>query len=512
MKKTKIIENVFVEKIWYQGVWIVKLPDWKILIIKWGVLPWMTVDVKITKKKKDYLEWQIIKVKSFKQNIDAKKLKEEFKSNHQPLDLEICKLCRHNFILEQFFEDEEIFSKVWCWWCKWQLLPYDKQVDLKDKIVKDSFNWLDFFDKAYEWILPAEKIFNYRNKMEFSFWKMVMKKDKTNQVYSDWSLGFHKQGNFSKVVDVSSCLIAWEWINKIFTYLKNIFKESGLPVYDNYNHSWFFRHLVIREWFNTGQILVNLSVATKFFDENKDKINLWTNLQKKLYDDEFLRKNITTFVITENNELADVVKWNNIKVYNLRGWWHIFEKLNFKDTQLTFRISAFSFFQTNTLQAQVLFETAINMLPKIKWDILDLYCGAWTIGITLLKLWIWNNLLGIEVVKDAIVDANVNAKLNWLTSKVKFIANKAESVDFSDSNYSLVVVDPPRSWLHKNVIKFLHNLKKKNDFVLLYISCNPVTMARDLKLLVELWFNVKKLKAVDMFPHTHHIEMIWVVV
>ena len=235
-------------------------------------------------------------------------------------------------------------------------------------------------------------------------------------------------------------------------------------------------------------------------------------LTKKLYDDEFLRKNITTFVITENNELADVVKWNNIKVYNLRGGWHIFEKLNFKDTQLTFRISAFSFFQTNTLQAQVLFETAINMLPKIKWDILDLYCGAWTIGITLLKLWIWNNLLGIEVVKDAIVDANVNAKLNWLTSKVKFIANKAESVDFSDSNYSLVVVDPPRSWLHKNVIKFLYNLKKKKDFVLLYVSCNPVTMARDLKLLVKLWFNVKKLKAVDMFPHTHHIEMIWIIV
>jgi tRNA/tmRNA/rRNA uracil-C5-methylase (TrmA/RlmC/RlmD family) len=114
-------------------------------------------------------------------------------------------------------------------------------------------------------------------------------------------------------------LIAGQKINQIYAYLKKILKDSKLPVYDNYDHSGFFRHLVIREGFNTGQVLVNLSVATKYFEKNQNKISLWTELQQRLYDDKFLRENVTTFVITENNSLADVVKGQDIKVSNLRG-------------------------------------------------------------------------------------------------------------------------------------------------------------------------------------------------
>ena len=587
-RKKKILENIEIQKIGYGWVGIVKLEDWKTLLVKWWVLPGMIVDVKITKKKKDYIEWLIVNYKWWIDNFD------------------LSKICKHNFILEQIIKNREWWrddgewlknewesqtniiannepveswklkveniakgdNSLWlnkdnlwlslnnqsskfqkspqnfqisigCWWCKWQVLPYEEQLKLKENVVKDSFAGIDFFGDVYEWIVPAENIFNYRNKMEFSFGKLVTKVDGKAKVISDWNLWFHKQGQFSKIVDVSSCLIGGKKINEIYAYLKNILKNSGLPVYDNYDHSWFFRHLVIREGFNTWQVLVNLSVATKFFDKNKDKINLWTSLQQKLYDDEYLRKNITTFVITENNWLADVVKWQDIKVSNLWWGWHIFEKLVFnevrwenqmrsdnnlfdltnnqspKSTQnpqisITFRISAFSFFQTNTLQAQKLFQTAIDMLPSIKWNILDLYCGAGTIWLTLLKLWIWEKLLWVEIVKDAVIDANANAKLNWLFSKAQFIADKAENINFEAQNIWLVVVDPPRSWLHKNVIEFLANLKKNYNFTLLYISCNPVTMARDWKLLTEKWFKVQKLKAVDMFPHTHHIEMVGV--
>ncbi len=349
--------------------------------------------------------------------------------------------------------------------------------------------------------------------MEFSFWKYIQKnKDWKKEVLSDWSLWFHKQWQFSKIVDISDCLIAWDKINQIFNYLKKVFKESKLPVYDNYDHSWFFRHLVIREWFNTWQVLVNLSVATKFFNKNKDKISLWIRLQDNLLQDKFLRENVTTFLITENNWLADVVKWQDIKVTPLRGPGYIFEKLNFKnnsnDISINFRISAFSFFQTNTLQAQKLFQTAISMLPKIKGNVLDLYCWAGTIWLSLLKLGIWEKLVWVEIVEDAVKDAWINAKINNLEDKSEFIADKAENVNFETKNIWLIVVDPPRSWLHKNVIKFLSDFKKENNFKLLYISCNPVTLARDLKMLSENNFKVKRLKAVDMFPHTHHIEMV----
>jgi tRNA/tmRNA/rRNA uracil-C5-methylase (TrmA/RlmC/RlmD family) len=202
------------------------------------------------------------------------------------------------------------------------------------------------------------------------------------------------------------------------------------------------------------------------------------------------------------------VRAQNIKTVNLWWWGYIFEKLIIDEVEITFRVSAFSFFQTNTYTSQVLFKNAKDMLPKINWNILDLYCWAGTIWITLLKMWIWKNLLWIEIIEDAVKDAYTNAKINWLEWRSKFITDKAENINFESENVWLVVVDPPRSWLHKNVIEFLWNLKKQFNFPLLYISCNPVTMARDLKMLEKKWFEVKKLKGVDMFPHTHHIEMV----
>jgi tRNA/tmRNA/rRNA uracil-C5-methylase (TrmA/RlmC/RlmD family) len=149
------------------------------------------------------------------------------------------------------------------------------------------------------------------------------------------------------------------------------------------------------------------------------------------------------------------------------------------------------------------------MLSEIKWNILDLYCGAGTIGLTLKKLWIWEKLLWVEIVEDAVKDANINAQINNLSQDSRFIADKAENINFESENIWLVVIDPPRVGLHKNVVNYLIELKKQFQFPLLYISCNPVTMARDLKLLKEWGFDLKNLKAVDMFPHTHHIEMVW---
>ena len=487
--RNKIIENVKIEKVGFGGVWIAHTEDGKTILVSGWVLPNMVVDVKILRKKSDFIKAQAIKINSWN------------------LDLSKSQICKHHFVYDTNLftnTEDKSTSKVGCGGCKWQILPYEEQIHLKEQVVKDSFAWVDFFSDVYEWIIGCNKVFNYRNKMEFSFGKYISKEER----YSDWSLGFHKQWQFSKIVDIDSCLIAGEKINEIFAYLKEMIKKTWLPVYDQFNHSWFLRHLVVREWSNTGQILVNLVIASKYLDENKKDITKWQKLQEQFMQDKFLKENITTFIITENNGLADVVKWPDIKSTPLWGWWNIFEKLIIDNEEISFRVSAFSFFQTNTHQAQVLFQTAKDMLPNIKWNVLDLYCGAWTIWISLLKIWVWENLVWVEIVEDAVKDAYKNAEINWISSKCKFIADKAENINFEAENIWVVVIDPPRSGLHPKVVEFLIELKNKYNFPLLYISCNPVTMARDLKMLAEWWYNCTNLKAVDMFPHTHHIEMI----
>lgn len=159
---------------------------------------------------------------------------------------------------------------------------------------------------------------------------------------------------------------------------------------------------------------------------------------------------------------------------------------------VSFRISPFSFFQTNTHAAELLYQTAINMTGDIKGTILDLYCGTGSIGISFLKANKGNFVMGIEIVNDAIIDANHNAQINNIADQSYFVAGKAEELVHEDSTIQqkihelgLVIVDPPRDGLHKNVIKFLNTLKKQHQCKLLYISCNPVTMARDIQGLSE---------------------------
>ena len=157
----------------------------------------------------------------------------------------------------------------------------------------------------------------------------------------------------------------------------------------------------------------------------------------------------------------------------------------------------------------------MKMIGHIEGNVLDLYCGAGSIGLSLLKMGIGKELVGVEIVEEAIVDARHNAKINGLEARSFFMASPAEKmlINFPElkekiQNVGLVVIDPPREGLHPNVIKYLADLKKQYAFKLLYISCNPITMARDIELLVEEGFSFKQVQGVDMFPHTHHIECI----
>lgn len=503
----KNLQNIKIERIGYGWVWIAKLEDGKKLLIKWWALPWSIVDVNITKKHSDYLEWHIAKIHEYDKNF---------------LDNEI--FCPHFFT--PLRKDITNSNKIGCGWCKRQMISYDKQLELKEWIVQDCFRKLEnkptFLPIIWS---PKEKW--YRNKIEFSFWVYISAKEWRDDRRNLW---FHKQWEFSKIIDIDSCGLISQNMNQVFEYLKKLCFESWLPTFDQKFHRWFFRHLVIREWQNTNQLLINLNVFP-LLDDDTDWKQKRENLKNKLKTDEFIQKNISTFVVTYNSGLADIVRWQDITTETLRWDGYIYEEFNFPKensdeiVSSKFRISPFSFFQTNTHGAEKLFGTAAQSVWEIKWKILDLYCGAGSIGISFLKLGIGSELLGIEIVPEAIQDAWYNAEINWVKDKCQFIASAAEKILLPDSapltkgglrrdsiteqrltDIWLVIVDPPREWLHTNVINRIANLKKSNNFKLLYISCNPTTMARDIELFDQLWFKVKSLQPVDMFPMTHHIE------
>ncbi len=537
-RREKILENIKVEKIWYGGVGIATREDGKKILIKGGALPWSVVDVRVVKQKKDYLQTHIVTVKSYDPKYTTNK-----------------PLCPH-FFAPGAEPSGLPKHKVGSGDCKWQMIPYPQQLELKQDIVADAFTKIAKTQNFEMLPIVASPLqTGYRNKIEFSFGVYISQKD---EVHANWQLGFHKQGEFSKIVDMDSSILISDRANKLYAYLKNIFKQSGLPTYDQKTHKGFFRHLVMREGVNTQQMLINLSVATDKL-ETLAQQEQWETLQKTLLNDEYLQKEITTFVITENNGLADIVRGQEISTKTVRGDGVIYEKLVFDDTNLTnssfrgeaeestnvstgsftsvfttessvagddknmckdnkeatFRVSPFSFFQTNTHGAEKLFHTAANTVGSVKGKILDLYCGAGSIGISFLKLGIGEKVVGVEIVEEAIVDAKYNAKINKVADQCEFFAGPSEKFmtqEFIEGPHcqdlGLVIIDPPREWLHPKVIDMIAQLAQNQKFKLLYISCNPITMARDVELFNEKGFNLKSLQAVDMFPHTHHIECI----
>ncbi len=553
----KTLNRIKIEKIWYGWVWLARMSDGKRILIKWGALPGSIVDLKIVKQKKDYVEAHITHIVeldpkivdgeifcphffSLLQNEKGAGSKEQGASNLKPVTWNLWPS-----------------RKVGCWWCKRQMLSYANQLKLKEDIVNDAFTKIKRKLPELQVLSiigsPSEK--KYRNKIEFSFGKYITREQVTgskeqatcnlqpgtcnNVILSDRSVGFHKQGEFSKIIDIDDCALISDEANAIFQHIKWLCKASGLPVHDQMTHQGFFRHIVIRQGTQTDQFLVNLAVAdNQLKEKNAPKRNDFLELLKQ---DAFLKEKVTTFVITYNNGLADIIRSQDCETKTF--WWEgsIYEVLQFKNTNIksleaqvspeskiewssqeanidvTFRISPFSFFQTNTLWAQQLFSQAMSMVGYVEGTILDLYCGTGSIGISFLKVGKWNKLVGIEIVEEAITDAWYNAKINGLEDKVVFLANPAEKAFIQTpeikerlTDVGLVIIDPPRDGLHKNVVQMICDLKKESDFKLLYISCNPVTMVRDIELFLQWGFTVKEIQPVDMFPQTHHIECIWV--
>jgi 23S rRNA (uracil1939-C5)-methyltransferase len=383
-----------------------------------------------------------------------------------------------------------------CGGCKQQDLNYETQLKYKEELVKETFEHIGgLTDFKFENIIPSENDFFYRNKMEFSFSdKRWLTKDEigANEIIDkDFALGLHIPRIFDKVLDIDECFLQSELSNKILNFTRKFFKEKNTTIYSTKTHKGYLRNLVIRQSQNNVDLMVNLVTSS----EDDELMNEYTT--QLLID----VPQITTIINNINLKKASVAIGDYEKVYCGTGF--IYDKIgNYK-----FRVSSNSFFQTNTLQAEKLYKTAMKF-AELKGDeiIYDLYSGAGTIAIYVSDK--AEKIYGFESVKSALKDAAKNAKIN-----------SVDNVEFIEANLyktflpivekkkipkpDVIIIDPPRSGMHKTTVDDTMQL---NPEKIVYVSCNPATQARDIKLMVDAGYKIVKMKPVDMFPHSYHIE------
>ena len=379
-----------------------------------------------------------------------------------------------------------------CGGCKQQDLSYKQQIAYKQEQVEDIFRHNGgLSDFKIEDILPSENVFYYRNKMEFSFSDMqwLTEKEMETEIRKNFVLGLHVPNVYDKILDIEECFLQSELSTGILNFTRDFFQLRKSTIYSTKTHTGYLRNLVIRQSKNTNNLMINLVTS----EENESLL--------KEYVSEITNKfpEITTIVNNINKKKSSVAFGDYEIVYHGSGY--IYDKIG----EHKFRISANSFFQTNTLQAEKLYGTALEY-AELKGNevIYDLYSGAGTIAIYVSGL--EKEVFGFEAVESSIFDANANLEINEVKN-VKFIqADLYKSfLPFTETlpKPDVIILDPPRSGMHKNTVGDVLQL---NPQKIVYVSCNPTTQVRDIQLMVEAGYKLIKIRPVDMFPHTYHIE------
>ncbi|SYZ74336.1 RNA methyltransferase, TrmA family [Candidatus Zixiibacteriota bacterium] len=370
-----------------------------------------------------------------------------------------------------------------CGGCTWQDLNYEKQLFYKRKQVVDCLRHIGHLDNVpIGEIIGAGSQFFYRNKMEFSF---------NTDPEQGFVLGLHRRGQFDRIFDINQCLLQSENSNRITVWFRQFVEEKKIPVYNIIDHSGFVRFLVIREGKNTEQVMLNIVTADGDMPYLDELISEATSLVPS----------ITTIVQNINSAKANIARGDREKI--LFGPGFIEEKL----FEYTFRIYPNSFFQTNTYQAERLYGLIYDMLEPSKDDLmLDLYCGAGTIGICAAGR--VGSVIGVELEPAAIRAARENADLNNI-GNIVFHIDSVQNILMQKrgifDSASCAVIDPPRAGLHPKALKYLAELALPR---LAYVSCNPATFARDAAFLMQAGYKIIDITPIDMFPHTMHIELV----
>ena len=369
-----------------------------------------------------------------------------------------------------------------CGGCTYRNISYEKELEFKEKNVLKLLTQLNLGNYEFLGIQSSPNINEYRNKMEFSFGDTC--------VDGELSLGMRKRKSYYEVCDADNCLIIDEDIRKIVVCVKNFFKNSSDTFYHKTKRTGALRHLLVRKAFFTGEILINL-VTTNELKSNIEK------LKDELININFNGK-LTGFLHTINESIADIVKADEIKI--LYGRDYFMEKL----LGLDFKISVFSFFQTNSKCAEILYSTIKDFAGDLSdKTVFDLYCGTGTIAQIMAEK--ANKVIGIELIDEAIEAAKINAKINNINN-CKFIAGDVlKIIDNINENPDLIILDPPREGIHPKAILKIIEFKAEK---IVYVSCKASSMIKDLQVFLDNNYVVEKIKCVDMFPRTYHVECV----
>lgn len=492
MKKGQVVEGV-VERVDFPNKGIVETPD-GICVVK-NTLPGQKIRCLVNKARKGKAEGRLLEV--LERSL-----------------LEIDSPCPH-------------FGA--CGGCIFLSLPYDEQLHIKEAQVKKLLDSVLCKQDNYifEGIKPSPACYGYRNKMEFTFGDEV--KD------GPLSLGMHKRGSFYDIVSVMDCQIVDEDYRKILSCVRKYFsdlQEKGVDItfYHRLRHTGYLRHLLVRKAVKTGEILIALVTTTQTGDggifenntsgEQLSEAGILKGLKEELLQLS-LDGSIAGILHTKNDSLADVVQSDETEI--LYGKDYFYEEL----LGLKFKISQFSFFQTNSLGAEVLYQTARDYIAEYlhseePWQqtgaeavetaeetvrggkvVFDLYSGTGTIAQLMAP--VAKKVIGVEIVEEAVEAARENADLNGLHN-CEFIAGDVlKVIDTIDVKPDMIILDPPREGIHP---KALDKIIRYGVEHILYISCKPTSLARDLEVFLERGYRVERAVCVDMFPGTGNVETV----
>ena len=459
MKKGQVLEGI-VERVAFPNKGIVSVEGEEQKVIVKNAIEGQKIRFSINKKRKGKAEGRLLEV-----------------IEKSPLQTE---------------EECAYFGK--CGGCMYQGVPYQEQLKIKETQVKNLLapvllNAGYELDEIFEGVKESPRSLAYRNKMEFSFGDEV--KD------GPLSLGMHKRGSFHDIVTVDGCRIVDEDYSKILRGVLDFFTEHQVPFYHKMSHVGYLRHLLVRKAVKTGEILIDLVTTTQPI-EGADIKELLSEMAATICALE-LEGTVVGILHTENDSVADAVI--NERTELLYGQDHFDEEL----LGLHFSISPFSFFQTNSLGAEVLYETAREYVAdagngKV---VYDLYSGTGTIAQILAP--VAKEVIGVEIIEEAVEAAKENAKRNHLENCEFLAGDVLKVLDDIEQKPDFIVLDPPRDGIHP---KALEKIISYGVEKMVYISCKPTSLARDLEVLLARGYEAERICCVDMFPQTTGIETV----
>lgn len=456
-RELPLLERIEITDVAAEGNALTRVND-MVVFVPFGA-PGDIVDIQLTKKKKNYAEGRITAI-------------------HQPGDVRVEPKCSHFTV---------------CGGCRWQHLPYEFQLECKERQVKDAIERIAKVDAPeVSPILGSEEIWCYRNKMEYTFsnkkW-LTYEQLSSGEEFSDRDgAGFHIPGAFDKVLDIDCCYLQDDFGNRLRCFVRDFGKEHGYTFYDLRQQQGLLRTLMIRIA-STGEIMA----VMVFGEDDADKINTLLSAVKERFPE------ITSLLYVINTKVNDTIGDQEILTFSGRDY--IEESME----SLRFRIGPKSFYQTNSRQAYRLYSVVRDFAGLTGNELVyDLYTGTGTIANFVAGK--ASKVIGIEYVPEAIADAKINSEVNGIENTLFYAGDMKDVLTDSfvaeHGRPDVMIVDPPRAGMHEDVVNVILNAAPRR---IVYVSCNPATQARDLALL-DAKYKVEAIQPVDMFPHTAHVE------